>query len=64
MKLITSIAGALFLAMLCLSFPTSIFVTEASASRMDGKATCGQSICMSDRYHAAKRNAAKVRKSK
>jgi hypothetical protein len=53
MKLVAAAFAALFLALLGLSVPAPIFTTEASANRMDGKATCGQMVCMQDRYYAA-----------
>jgi hypothetical protein len=62
MKLIAAAFAALFLALLGLSVPAPIFTTAASASRMDGKATCGQMNCMQDRYYAAKRRAPKTKK--
>jgi hypothetical protein len=62
MKLIAAAFAALFLAALGLSVPAPIFTTEASADRMNGKATCGQMNCMQDRYHAAKRREAKTKK--
>jgi hypothetical protein len=55
MKLIAATFAALFLAVLSLSIPAPIFSTVASADRMNGKATCGQMVCMQDRYYAAKR---------
>jgi len=62
MKLIAVAFAAAFLAVLSLSVPAPIFTTEAAASRMDGKPTCGQMNCMQDRYYAAKRRAAKTKK--
>jgi hypothetical protein len=46
-----------------LSVPAPIFTTEASADRMNGKATCGQMVCMQDRYYAAKGKATKTKKT-
>jgi hypothetical protein len=56
--------AAVFLAALSLSVPAPIFTTEASASRMNGKAMCGMMTCMQDRYYAAKRKEAKTRNPK
>jgi hypothetical protein len=64
MKLIAAAFAVLFLAVLSLSVPSPIFTTEASASRMNGKASCGMMNCMQDRYHAAKRREAKTKKPK
>jgi hypothetical protein len=63
MKLIAAAFAALFLAVLGLSVPAPIFTTEASANRMDGRATCGQMVCMQDRYYAAKRKTTKTKKT-
>ena len=63
MKLIAAAFTALFLAALSLSVPAPIFTTEASANRMDGRATCGQMVCMQDRYYAAKRKTTKTKKT-
>jgi hypothetical protein len=46
------------------SLPAPIFTTEASANRMNGKASCGMMNCMQDRYNAAKRKEAKTKKPK
>ena len=62
MKLIATMFAALFLAVLSLSMPTPIFTTEASANRMNGRATCGQMICSRDSYYAAKRREARTQK--
>jgi hypothetical protein len=64
MKLIAAAFAALFLAALGLSLPAPIFTTEASANRMNGKASCGMMNCMQDRYNAAKRKEAKTKKPK
>lgn len=64
MKVIVAALVALFLAVLGLSVPASIFSTEASANRMDGKPSCGQMNCMQDRYYAAKRREHKIKKPK
>jgi hypothetical protein len=64
MKLIAAAFAALFLALLSLSVPAPIFTTEASANRMDGKPTCGQTTCSRESYLAAKRNEAKTKKPK
>jgi hypothetical protein len=64
MKLIALAVAALFLAVFSLSVPRSIFTTEALASRMDGKPSCGHMNCMQDRYYAAKRKEAKSKKPK
>jgi hypothetical protein len=64
MKLIAAVLAALFLAVLSLSLPAPILTTEASANRMNGKPTCGHMNCMQDRYHAAKRKEAKIKKLK
>jgi hypothetical protein len=64
MKLIAATFAALFLAALSLSIPAPIFTTVASADRMNGKATCGQMVCMQDRYYAAKAREAKTKKPK
>ena len=61
MKLIAAAFAALFLAVLGLSVPAPMFTTKASANRMDGRATCGQMVCMQDRYYAAKRREAKTK---
>jgi hypothetical protein len=47
-----------------LSIPAPIFTTVASADRMNGKATCGQMVCMQDRYYAAKAREAKTKRPK
>jgi hypothetical protein len=62
MKLIAIAFAALFLAVLSLSIPAPIFTTEASADRMNGKATCGQMTCSRDSYYAAKRKEAQTKK--
>jgi hypothetical protein len=64
MKLIAAAFAALFLAVLSLSVPAPLFTTKASADRMNGKATCGQMVCMQDRYYAAKHREAKTKKTK
>jgi len=64
MKWIVPAFAAVLLALLCLSIPSPVFITKASASRMDGKPTCGQMNCMQDRYYAAQRRAAKLKKPK
>jgi hypothetical protein len=43
--------------------PVRLVSTDALASRMDGKPSCGQMNCMQDRYHAAKRKEAKQKKA-
>jgi hypothetical protein len=55
MKLIAAMFAALFLAVLSLSIPAPIFTTEASATNMNGKPTCGQMVCSRDSYLAAQR---------
>jgi Tfp pilus assembly protein PilE len=62
MKLIATAFAALILAVLSLSVAAPIFTTEATADRMNGKATCGQMNCMQDRYYAAKRKEAQTKK--
>jgi hypothetical protein len=62
MKLIAAAFAALFLAVVSLSVPAPMFTTEASANRMDGKATCGQMVCPRESYYAAKRREAKTKK--
>ena len=55
MRWIITGSAAFLLAVVSLSVPAPLFTTEASASRMDGKPSCGEMNCMQDRYHAAKR---------
>jgi hypothetical protein len=64
MRWIITGSAAFLLAVVSLSVPAPLFITEASASRMDGKPSCGQMNCMQDRYHAAKRKEAKQKKPK
>jgi hypothetical protein len=66
MKWITPAFAAFVLAVAGLSIPASIFTTEASASKMNGKgSTCSSGMnCMQDRYHAAKAKEAKPKKPK
>jgi hypothetical protein len=42
--------------------PAPLVSTDALASRMNGKPSCGQMNCMQDRYYAAKRKEAKQKK--
>lgn len=62
MRWIIAVPATALLALVSLSVPNPLFTTEAFASRMNGKASCGQMNCMQDRYFAAKRRAAKGKK--
>ena len=64
MRWIITGSAAFLLAVVSLFVPAPLFTTEASASRMDGKPSCGEMNCMQDRYHAAKRKEAKPKKPK
>ena len=66
MKWIVPALAAVALAVVSLSIPASIFTTEASASKMNGKgSSCSSGTnCMQDRYHAAKAREAKPKKPK
>ena len=64
MKWIVSAFAAAVLAVLSLSIPAPIFTNEAWATRMDGKAHCGQMNCAQEKYLAAKRREGKAKKPK
>jgi hypothetical protein len=64
MKWIIPTATAVALATLSSAIPARFVSSDAFASRMDGKPSCGQMNCMQDRYHAAKRKEAKQKKPK
>jgi hypothetical protein len=59
MKWIIPTATAVALAALASAIPAPFVSSDAFASRMNGKASCGQMNCMQDRYYAAKRKEAK-----
>jgi hypothetical protein len=64
MKWIAAAFAALLLAVLSLSVAAPILTTEASASRMNGKASmCSSGMnCMPERYQAAMKRAKKGKK--
>jgi hypothetical protein len=62
MKRIIPIFATLGLAAMVSSAPVPLVSSDALASRMDGKPSCGQINCMQDRYHAAKRKEAKQKR--
>jgi hypothetical protein len=62
MKWIIPTLATFVLAILFSAAPALFVSSDAFASRMDGKPSCGQMNCMQDRYHAAKRKEAKQKK--
>jgi hypothetical protein len=59
MKWIIPAVSAVALAAFASAFPMPFASSDAFASRMNGKPSCGQMNCMQDRYYASKRKAAK-----